>query len=267
MQTQTRQLWLNLILLLLTLGLGGWAWWYAQRPPAAPQNLTTLPRETITRVVITRNAQDGKPETLQLERQAGQWYMTAPHRWPLNPVRLSQLFTLLDETVETRYDATGKDLQGYGLEPAVTRLQLNDQTFVFGIDNPVSHKRYILHDGKLSLVSEAVYGLLTGEAVALAANTPVPPGSPLAKVDLPAGYAPQQASGLVQDWQAASAIRVQVAGKSPASRGKIVLTLANGNRITLDLLTTEGELLLGNAELGLQYVFPETQRQQLLPKP
>jgi hypothetical protein len=266
MGTQLRRLWLNLALLLLVAGLGGFAWWKTNQPEAMPDTLTALQRADITHIAMTRYQEDGKPETIRLERQGESWHMLEPRQLPVNPLRIRQLLTLLDETVDAYYDAAGKDLKQYGLEPGKASLQLNTETFVFGTDNPISHKRYILHGGKIQLVSEAAFGLLTGDVLDLAANTLVPVGATVKSVVLPAMYN-AKAAGIVQNWQVADALRVEVLDKALASKGKVTLTMADGTAINLDLLSTEGDLVLGNAALGIQYVLPDVQRKNLFPAP
>ncbi len=261
--TQTRRWVLNLALLVLVGGLGALAWWQTQQPAAQPDTLLRLTRADITRVTITRALGSATPEVIRLARAGERWRMLEPKQFAANATRISQLFTLLDETVVASYDASGKDLKQYGLEPGSVSLAFNDETVVFGTENPISRKRYLLHDGKLKLVSEAVFGLLTGEATTLLSNKLIPEGRTVTAVSLPAGFN-AGAAGLLQKWQSADALRVETyAGE--VSKGKVVLTLDDGNKLTLDLLSDEGELILANIVSGIRYVCAETQRTVLLP--
>lgn len=261
--TQLRRLWLNLALLVLVGGLGAVAWWQSSQPETMPETLLALTRADITRVMITREPGSAKPDIIRLERQGERWRMLEPKQVEANPTRISQLFTLLDESVVASYGATGKDLQQYGLEPGQVSLALNDETLLFGMDNPVSRKRYILHAGKIKLVSEAVFGLLTGEATELVANKLVPEGRSVKSVSLPEGYN-TKAAGLVQNWQSADALRVEVYTEE-ASKGKITLALDDGSNLELDLLSDDGELVLANIVSGVRYVLAESQRHYLFP--
>jgi len=261
--TQTRRWVLNLALLVLVGGLGALAWWQMQQPAAQPDTLLRLTRGDITRVTITRELGSAPPEVIRLERAGERWRMLEPKQVDANATRISQLFTLLDETVTASYDAAGKDLKQYGLEPGSASLAFNAETVVFGAENPISRKRYLLHDGKIKLVSEAVFGLLTGEATTLVANKLVPEGRTVKAVSLPAGFN-ASAAGLLQKWQSADALRVE-AYAGEASQGKVVLTLDDGNKLTLDLLSDEGELVLANIVSGIRYVCAEPQRKILLP--
>ena len=261
--TQTRRLWLNLALLLLVGGLGAAAWWQSNQPRKMPDTLLALTRADITRVTITREPGSAKPDSIRLERAGERWRMLEPKQADTNPTRISQLFTLLDETVAASYDAAGKDLTQYGLEPGAVSVAFNDQAVLFGAENPLSRTRYLLHAGKIKLVSEAVFGLLTGEATALLANKLVPEGRRVKAVSLPEGFNTKGAD-LIQNWQSADAIRVE-AYAGEASKGKITLTLDDGNQVVLDLLSSDGELVLANIVSGVRYVMAETQGRSLLP--
>jgi hypothetical protein len=160
--TQSRRLLLNLALLLLVVGLGAFVWWQSNAQHKAPETLLGFGKADVTRITITRHPGTGKPDSIKLEKQGGHWQMLEPQQFAVNPTMIAQLFTLLDETVEASYDATGKDLKQYGLAPANVALSFNNETLLLGAENPVSHTRYFLHGGKIKLASEAVYGLLTG---------------------------------------------------------------------------------------------------------
>lgn len=261
--TQTRRWLLNLALLVLVGGLGALAWWQMQQPAAQPDTLLRLTRADITRVTIAREWESNTPDVIRLERTGERWRMLEPKQLDTNPARISQLFTLLDETVTAVYDATGKDLTQYGLEPSHVSLAFNDERLVFGAENPISRTRYVLHEGKIKLVSEAVFGLLTGDAMTFVANTLVPEGRTVKAVLLPDGF-DSGAAGLLQKWQSADALRVE-AYENEVSKGKIVLTLDDGSTLTLDLLSDAGELILANIASGIRYVCAETQRNVLLP--
>ena len=82
-------------------------------------------------------------------------------------------------------------------------------------------------------------------------------------MSLPQGYASQPTT--LPNWQSADAVRVEAWDGNDAGHGTITLMLDNGSELTLVLLTTQGELLLGNKTVGIRYVLPEVQRGNLLP--
>jgi hypothetical protein len=163
--TQSRRLFLNFGLLLLVCALGVFVWRQSNAPEKQPETLLGLSKAEITRVTIAQNPGTAKPEFMLLEKQDGKWKMLVPEKFDVDSNKLTQLFTLLDETVESSYDAAGKDLKQYELAPGNVAVSFNAETLLLGMDNPISHQRYFLHNGKIKLAGEAVYGLLTGEVV------------------------------------------------------------------------------------------------------
>lgn len=261
---QSRRLLLNVALLLLVAGLGALAWWKSSQPEKLPETLLNLTRADITQVLITRHPGAGTADSIRLQRQGNSWRMLEPKQADANPARISQLFTLLDESVEASYDAAGKDLKQYGLEPGEVSVAFNNETLLFGAENPISNKRYILVGGKLKLASEAVYGLLTGEALDLVSNKLIPENGKLKSISLPDGYASKAET--MQNWQSASAIRLEPWDGKGESRGRVTLTLADGGKVTLDLLAGDaGDLVFGNAALGVRYILPDSEQANLLP--
>ena len=263
MSTQIRRLWLNGLLLLIVAGLGGWVWWQQQQPAAVADKLVPLSKEAVQQITISRSLDQATPEHIRLVKQGEYWQMLAPKNGVVNPARVVQLFTLLDENVEASYDATGKNLTAYQLKPGNAALILNDQTLVFGMDNPVSHKRYVLHAGKIKLVSEAVFGLLTGEAADLLALQLAPPDHKVVQVTLPTGFANN--ADILFKWQEADAMRVETwdAASAPQDSAKVTLHLDNGQQLAFSVLSQTGDVVLGNAQMGVKYVLPETQRASL----
>lgn len=264
MGTQARRLLLNLGLLLLVAGLGGFAWWQTQQTAPTPETLLSVAKTDITQVSITRQPGTAQTNIIRLEKQDGHWQMREPKTFPANPTRMTQLFTLLDETVQASYDAAGKDLKTYGLEPGLVTVSFNNENLTLGMENPVSHNRYLLHAGKIKLVPEAVTSLLIGTVENWLANKLVPPGRTLQQVTLPNGY--NNKPKTLQNWQSADAIRIEAWDGKTTPYGQIQLGLDDGSTITLALLGQDGDLVLGHATAGIRYVLPEPQRENLLPR-
>lgn len=170
LSAQSRRLFLNLLLLVVIAVLGWLVWWQAGQPGDAPETLLDLPQAGIHSITITRQPDSTMPDIIQLKKQADGWRMVEPEQAAIDAKRLKLLFTLLNETVEADYDASDKNLAQYGLEPGEVSVAFNDQILLFGGVNPVSKRRYILHEGRIKLISEAVYGVLTGDSRALLAE-------------------------------------------------------------------------------------------------
>lgn len=262
--THSKQLILNSVLLLIIGVLGFLVWWQVTKPSVVTTTLLPIAKAEINVITLKRNLDSNAPEIIRLQKQGEQWYTLEPKSYPINHTRMTQLFTLLDESVDASYPAAGKDLQRYGLIPGKVELSFNEHKFLFGEDNPVSHKRYILSAGTIYLVSEAVSGLLQGDVLDLLATKLVPSGRTLKQVTLPDNYV--RVPQLTQNWQSADAIQIDAWDGKGESKGQVVLNLDDGSQVILQILSDQGELVLGNTSLGLRYHLVEGQIANLMPK-
>ncbi|MEZ5476267.1 MAG: hypothetical protein R3E95_01830 [Thiolinea sp.] len=262
---QSRRGWLNLVLIALVLGLGGMAWWFTQQPVNGPQTLWSGDPARIQLLTLERRPDLNPVQKLRFEQRDGQWWMVAPHPVAANTIRLRQLFTLLDETVAADYDAAGRDLIQYELQPGHVTLRFDQQQFVLGAVNSVSRNRYVLHDNRIKLVPETIYGSAVSDWVNFVDLKLLPAAEKLTAVTLPESY-PFDPS-LLPLWQRASAIRLEPLPEKAAqqAQGTIVLTLEQGEPVKFMILGTGDELVLGQQERGVSYFIPAAQAAELLP--
>ena len=266
---QIRRLWLNLLMLLLVVGLSGLAWWWLNKPQQGPETLYTGALDSINLITLQRDAKVEGASKIRFELQDGYWWMVAPRKVMANGVRLRQLFTFLNEEVTASYDAAGQDLVQYGLQPGRVTLRFNNQQYVLGETNPVSNNRYVLHNNRIKLASEAVYNSVTGDWVNFVALKLLPEGVKVKSVALPDGY--EQTDDLANSWQNASAIRLEPWDKKDSdteeAAEEIIVSLVGGGKMTFLLLKKSGEIELAQPDSGIRYVIPETQGSYLLPNP
>lgn len=154
---------LNGFLLLVVCGLAGLVWWFSTQQQSRAELLFSGDYDSINLLTLERTADVAEVEKIRFEKKGDQWLMVAPYSHTANPTRIRQLFTFINEPVVAVYDSAGRDLGQYGLQSGRLTLRFNDQQFVLGAINTVSGNRYVLHENKIKLVSEAVYGLATGD--------------------------------------------------------------------------------------------------------
>ncbi|WP_298607931.1 DUF4340 domain-containing protein [uncultured Thiothrix sp.] len=260
-----RRLAVNILLLWLVAGLAGLVWWQLQQKEQIAQSTRLLPLSLaeVNSVVVERK-QAGFETKLELKRTGEQWQVLQPQKIAANPVKVRQLFTLLDEKVESSYDSAGKDLAAYGLEPAELTVSINGYKLVLGNTNPVSNNRYILNAGKIQLVNEAVYSLLQENWANFVALKLVPESFNLTAVQLPESFAalPQ----LVSNWKNAEAIRVEAFDpqKLTPEMQSLVLKGATETR-KLTIVNLKDEIVLADLAKQLAYVLPISEAAQLFP--
>lgn len=253
MSIVSKRLGWNLLLSLFVVALAGVAWWQAHRPNVVQPSLVGLSSAEVQQVIITRQPDTAQQSVLHLQREGEQWRMTAPRQLATNPAKISQLFTLLDETVSASYPAEGKDLTQYGLQPPMLKVQFNDTTVLLGTENPVSQQRYFLRDGQLMLASEAIYALLNSDVLNWVANRLIPEKREVKAVNAPEGLSVKRD---LDYWQSLSALRVEDWDGKDAGKGKITLTLDDNSQVELVVLSLGEEWVLGNPALKLRYVLP-----------
>lgn len=112
--------------------------------------------DTVSRIEILVPQQ---PPVL-LQRQDG-WIASAPPGAALDPQRLRNLLNILNESVTQAYSAAELDLKEFGLDPPAAVLKLDGYTFEFGAGEPLSGRRYVLHENKLYLLTDTHYPLLS----------------------------------------------------------------------------------------------------------
>ena len=259
---------INVLMLLLVAGLGGLAWWFVNKPQQGPETLYPAALESINLITLERESLVEEAKKIRFKQKDGYWWMVQPRKVMANGVRLRQLFTFLNEDVTASYDSAGKDLAKYGLQPGKVTLRFNDQQYVLGEDNAVSQKRYVLHDNKIKLVSEAIYGSVTGDWVNFVALRLLPEGESVKAVKLPEGY--KQTDDLANSWQNADAIRLESGALGAEAykqegAGKVVVTLVSGDELTFLVINGEDELKVIQPDSGIHYLIPATQAEYLLP--
>ena len=103
-------------------------------------------------------------EDVVLKSIEGQWKVTAPEQFDADKDKVRHLFTLLSENADTSYDIADKNLADFGLDKEKLSVSFNGVKLTFGDYNEVSHKRYVLKEEKMYLISETVSGLLESGA-------------------------------------------------------------------------------------------------------
>lgn len=261
-----RLLGVNFLLLMLVVGLASLVGWQLQQKKQVTQNSRLLPLSLaeVNSVVVERR-QDGLDAQLEFKREGDQWRLVQPQQIAANPVKVRQLFTLLDEKVESSYPSAGKDLSAYGLDPAELSLTINGYKLVLGNTNPVSNNRYILNAGQIQLVNEAVYSLLQEAWVNFVSLTVIPAPFNLTAVQLPAEIFAELPQ-LVSNWKNAEAIRVEAFDlqKLRPEMQKLVLKGATETR-ELVIVKLSDEIVLADPTKQLAYVLPISQATALFP--
>ena len=162
MSSSGKRLFLNLLLLLLA---GGLIWFVATRPPETRKMSDRLydasMGDNITKVLIqVQGHPDILIENTAKAGEADNWMIIQPFQASADEDKVRLLFTLLTDPVSASYDAKGKNLAPFGLDPEQMSISFNGVKLILGNLNQVSQTRYILKGNKIYLIAESVSALL-----------------------------------------------------------------------------------------------------------
>jgi len=172
--------------------------------------------------------------------------------------------TLLNEPVEERLPKADYDLQAFELAENKLEVQFNDERIRFGMQHPMSYKRYLLKGDEVLLANETVFNTLNAEAASFYSSRLLAKGEAVEKLVLPDAYEPNAKA--VQQWQNLEALYVTAWNTDDEpSMGQVELHLKSGDKQVFDIISTTPELWLGNKVLNAKYQIPEADLPSLLP--
>ena len=207
--------------------------------------------------------------TIELRRTDGTWDLVDPMHIAANDFRVNALLRVLEAPVHARIDSDGQQLGRFGLAPAQARILLDDKEILFGVTEPIHGRRYLFYDGRVALVDDTYFSHLSSSAAnyvnpALLGRDPhlqsilLPDlrlyrQSDKWRMDSDNGNASDEAVARLADtWRHAQATAVRPYEQSLDWSDVIVVELADGG-MRFDLAHTEFELILGRADLRIQY--------------
>jgi hypothetical protein len=131
--------------------------WLAPEPDTGLKPFAHINADTLSRIEISVP----RLPPAQLQRRDGAWHALAPAAAELDAQRLRNLLNLLHESTEPGYEAAHLELKEFGLDPPAATLKLDEHSFQFGASEPLSRRRYVLYSGKLYLLADTHYPLLS----------------------------------------------------------------------------------------------------------
>ncbi len=236
-------------------------------PPKEIPPLTALSRDQINKLEIVR-ANDG----LILERTQQGWQIAGTPPLAADKSQIEALLALAEARPERSYPASSLDLATLKLAPAQMTVRLNTTEIRFGDTDPLEGLRYVQIGEQVHLIMDNYQSILQGKRTQFASRRLLPDGANIVAVEVPNLKLSKQDSGwkidptpeklsadapqkLVQAWGTASALWVRE--YQPAASQPVSITLADGQRITFELRSGEGEYVLARPDLGVQYQLPE----------
>lgn len=276
----------NLVLLVIVIAL----LWISQRDEPAEDSprISAMTAESVKQIQIQRL---NKP-TLTLQHNQDSWSLVEPFKADANQTRVNLLLSLLSAPIHGQFKPMEQSsLQQFGLNQPTVMLSMNNEQFVFGSVESLSHKRYVMHQGMIYLVQDDVTPLLTASPGSFVDNRLIADNQSITRLRVPTQLNSDESldirqedghwrsdnkelgsdtlKTLIDSWQHAYAMQVHYL---PADKlatlpePQVTLWLQDQTEPRSYILTQQGQTLqLINPKTQLQYDFPMALQSQLLP--
>ena len=243
--------WLNLVVFVCVIALAAITLWQPGQMPS-PENprFRQLLDASPHSIRIERRAQ----QTVALSKQADRWVLDGPLAVAADQPKVFELLRFLDASAENVLPAQAEELHRFELARPRVRLSINSEKFWFGSTHPLDGRRYVLHADTIYLVNDTSYYHLIAEPPAYASRALMTADRQIMSVTRGEDRLDKADSSLLEHWRAAMAERVQTLSDPLGER--IVVQFANGTVVHFDARMAEDSLILGRADLGIEYVFP-----------
>lgn len=272
---------LNLLLAVIVLALGGGAWMAKQHKATTKQTLTPLAAEGVSKVVIEW---PGSP-TITLEKQGGDWQLTAPVKARADRFEAVGATSLASTEVQSTLDAEGVDLKELGFEPPDHVITLNGVRVEFGGTDALQSRRYVRVDGVIKLIDDPASAALDKDYADLISKDLFAASDELVKIELPsvtlskgadgqwsapantANATPAAVKALAEGWKAARALWCEPAEGAAPSGAALRFTLRDGHVADYVVAATDPQLALYAPALKVRCQFSKQLVDELLALP
>lgn len=267
---------LNLVLVVVIAGL---VLLVAYEPgidvPAKPQPLTTMARESVTRLAVERPNQP----TVRMEKQGGRWRVTEPFALPANAYRVGALLDILK--TPSHDQLTVSDLERFSLAQPKASLTLNETRLDFGGTESLSARRYVRRGDTVHLITDRFFYHLVAGATNFVDYQLLGPEAAPVEIALPdahlarkdggwtltpdaPGVGADDLTGLVDAWRGAQAIDVKPFETSEDAEVVTVRLRDQEGSIRFLVTLGEGEAIFARPDAGVQYHLPSASADALL---
>ncbi|KHD11507.1 hypothetical protein PN36_09675 [Candidatus Thiomargarita nelsonii] len=282
-----RQRWLlNLALLLVILVLAALVFSTIEKEENKPESpkLTDIKKEQVQNIRLER----ADKEAIFLMKDAlGFWQMTAPFNLPAKHFYIDRLLQFL--SVRDYKQLEGElNLADFKLEPPLASIKFDQLTVAFGNNSPIGYgQRYVQIKEKVYLLTDNLYNIVSGDALAFASLSLLGNNPKITELKMPDYHlilkegkwtlnstfssdevdtSADAISALIDNWQKASAVSVAPYHADSSAQGEIDITLLD-QVLHFSIVSTTPDLVLAQAEKGVQYKFYVNQVDQLLHLP
>lgn len=268
----------NLALLLAVTGAGLWIY---VKPSREALTMHALSARTPAQASKIRIEREGHP-AIVLDRQHERWRLAVPVSAEADAHEVERVLAILTARAVERYPAVGLDR--YELSHPRLRLSIDDESFAFGMANPVSGEQYVLARNAVYPIAPRYGAALPLDAMQLARRRLLSAAEIPSRIETaefavalqdgkwtltPQGgtASEDQLARWVEDWRHAAATRVvPLAGPLPGL-GEVRMALKGGGSVAFTIVQRQPELVITRGDEKLEYHFPPATAQRLLSSP
>ena len=232
--------------------------------PVEVPRLSQVDARSIKTIKVSRNNMD----TLLFTKEDGQWRLQAPTSFRAKQSRIDAILGILSSRSFYQIDATSADLELFQLAPPHISLQLNQLRFDFGGTEPIDERRYVMTGNSIHLINDSLFHQLRQASSFYASDRLIAENESVANIDFHAlpNVKENRLSALQLAWQNARARKVKSYRRSRDSvETTVKVAFSSGHSAIFDVISTSPVLVLGRADIGLQYSFDAEQSEKLLP--
>jgi hypothetical protein len=190
----------------------------------------------------------------RFERVGEHWTMREPYDLPADDTQVARLLGIASAVVRSRRPFSSLDAKKIGLDPALMRLDLDDQHFEIGTTDAFNGDRYVRVGDTIAMAPDRFSPFLVAAPASELDRHLVPRGSTLRSLRIDDIEHPQQ----MDAWTSVLASRVTIATDKPSAIriASVDLTLGDDSVIHFELSRDADALIAKRDEPALSYLLP-----------
>ena len=238
----------------------------------------------INKITLQRN---GK-KIVKLEKQQQGWHIVEPFQLAANDIQVYGLLSILKVNSFSQIISKEEELNKFGLKNPAVQLLLNNTEIRVGTTDPINFRRYVLVDGTIHLINDAIYRYLSMEANRFISYALLPENKDIIEIDLPhtklskdnedarwtvspdSTLSADDINILLDSWRHARAIEINSWSTADSTDNEnkpgdsINIRFADQTRLIFTIISTETDLILGRKDAGIKYRLPGKLKGMLL---
>ena len=227
-----------------------------------------LPLSSINpKSIININVQRKNLDNLSFSKSDGVWNMITPLQFQANRARIESILKILETKSYKQFNLDEVDIAQFALRSPAVILELNENKFSFGTNNPINQRRYILFNKKIHMIDDFHFPQLTTNAAYFAETKLLPDKANIISIRFPEytiqlnngkwqasipEYNEEKVKQIINKWKKIIAISVSKYEKQEGQK-TITINSMSGQEINFVIVATAPYLILGREDLGIQY--------------